>query len=95
MKDDGESISEQVTGGTQKRLLTVAASRPWRSSQGSAAPGLPGRVQGYPKRGVVSTGVFDVNDSAPAGAPYLFCYSWQMGFVFDRKFDYNYWKDLA
>jgi len=42
MKD--ERMSEQGTGGTQKRLLTVASFRIWRGSQGSAAPGLPGRA---------------------------------------------------
>ena len=39
----GESISGQVTGGTQERLLAVAVSRPWRISQSPAAPGLPGQ----------------------------------------------------
>lgn len=56
----GEKISEQVIGGTQRHFLTVAASRPWRGSQGSAAPGLPGRLQGYPNREGVSTTRWDV-----------------------------------
>jgi len=42
-------ISEQVTGGTQRFSLTVAVFRPWRGLAGSAAPGLPGRWQGYSK----------------------------------------------
>jgi hypothetical protein len=40
-------VSGQVTGGTQRRFRTVAVSRPWRGWKGSAAPGLPGRTQGY------------------------------------------------
>ncbi len=33
----------QATGGARRLPLTVAAFRPWRGSQGFAAPGLPGR----------------------------------------------------
>ena len=33
----------QATGGARRLLLTVATFRPWRGSQGFAAPGLPGR----------------------------------------------------
>jgi len=33
----------QDTGGAQRHLLTVAASRPWRDSKRFAAPGLPKR----------------------------------------------------
>src|SRR6266498_4262601 len=42
-----EKLSEQVTGGTQRHLRTVAVFRPWRGWEGSAAPDLPGRRQGY------------------------------------------------
>jgi len=44
----------QVTGGTQRHFRTVAVSRPWRDLKGSAAPGLPGRAEGYPNNEVVS-----------------------------------------
>ena len=40
-------ISEQATGGTRRLFLTVAIFRSWRDSKGFAAPGLPGRGQGY------------------------------------------------
>jgi len=48
-------LSEQATGGAQRRLLTAAACRPWRGSQGSAAPGLPGRGLAYLKKMIAST----------------------------------------
>jgi hypothetical protein len=50
-----ESISGQEIGGTQERLLTVASFRTWWISKSPAAPGLPGRVQGYPKSRAMST----------------------------------------
>jgi len=43
-----KKISGQATGGTQRLFLTVAIFRSWRGSKGFAAPGLPGRGQGYP-----------------------------------------------
>ena len=39
-----ESKSGQDIGGTQERLLTVAAFQPWRGSKSPAAPGLPGQA---------------------------------------------------
>jgi len=51
-------MSEQVTGGTQRHSLTVAVFRPWRGLAGSAAPGLPGRGQGYPMWGGMSINGF-------------------------------------
>jgi hypothetical protein len=45
---DIKKISGQATGGTRRLFLTVAIFRSWRDSKGCAAPGLPGRLQGYP-----------------------------------------------
>ncbi len=47
-------ISEQGIGGTQNHFLTVAIFRSWRGLGGSAAPGLPGRVEAYTRRGGMS-----------------------------------------
>jgi len=48
-------MSGQAAGGTRKRFLTAAVFRPWRGSKGFAAPGLPGRAEGYPNKNQVST----------------------------------------
>jgi len=42
-----QEMPGQATGGTRRLFLTVAIFRSWRGSKGFAAPGLPGRGQGY------------------------------------------------
>ena len=54
-------MSGQETGGTQRLHLTVAVFRPWRGSTGSAAPGLPGREEGYSNPSAMSTMASCVN----------------------------------
>jgi len=55
----------QATGGTRRLLLTVAVFRPWRDSQGFAAPGLPGREQAYPMERGVSNELRKRKNSVP------------------------------